>query len=189
MSRIFVGYSSWFPFMFKIKHCAQHILIVEIMSGFAAWTQLPLLSLSLFVKVIKISLDFSPYFSFTFIISIALVKSKRTALLCHARHYTAQNWGQFFCPSCLQRQFVFISFDIAFCSNTASFHPQTCFQSQAHQGYLLSTMIHSFPLLSAFLLEANITCTPSRISCSHYNLCPLYLCDQVTLAYSTWHHT
>lgn len=107
MSRIFVGYSSWFPFMFKIKHCAQHILIVEIMSGFAAWTQLPLLSLSLFVKVIKISLDFSPYFSFTFIISIALVKSKRTALLCHARHYTAQNWGQFFCPSCLQRQFVF----------------------------------------------------------------------------------
>lgn len=129
-----------------------------------------------------------------------------------------------FLPVLSATTICFPAFDIAFCSNTAPFHPQTCCQSQhvhisvtslshivfhffffffitrqepfryswqkqAHQGYLLSTMIHSFPLLSAFLLEANITYTPSRISCSHYNLCPLYLCDQVTLAYSTWHHT
>lgn len=69
----------------------------------------PPLILKPFRESDKISLDFSPYFSFTFIISIALVKSKRIALLCHARHYIAQNWVQFFaCLVCNDNLFSHI---------------------------------------------------------------------------------
>lgn len=83
-------WATYLDFLSCLWAYIEHILIVETVSDFAAWAQLPLLSLSLFLKVIHLfRLFFCPISASLSLFQFCYIKSKSDVLLCHVKEYTA----------------------------------------------------------------------------------------------------